>query len=129
MISALLLALAAAVLFGIGVYTIWVRRVPGPRWFRKARRRVPAWHRGAALLMLGFSGSMLAASVLSGWPWWRLLAALGGCAPLVLEGIMFLREPADNAWYRMPPPIDNAGAAENAVESLTSTPDINKPIK
>ena len=114
MISAVLMALAAAGLFGIGLYTIRAGRLPGPSWLRRARRGVPAWQTGVVLLMLGLSASMLAASELNGWRWWPLIAALGGCVPGVFEGTMLLvRKPTDRAWYRMPPPIEGAGAEEN----------------
>lgn len=135
MITAGVMALIAAVLLCVGIFTIRTGRVPGPSWLRSTWHGIPPWRTGIAFVALGVSTSLWAVSVLTGNTWAPVVAWLVTGAGLLFEVIMRERESGQQklsnrrVWYRMPSAgrrhgrgdrrqrlrIDDKGETENQV--------------
>lgn len=117
MITGSLMALIAAVLLCVGVYTIRTGRVPGPSWLRSMwRHRVPPWQAGIGFVALGISISLWAVSVFTGSTWasvlaWLVTGAWGLFRVIVREREVRRREGSNRrVWYRMPSALDGTDA-------------------
>jgi hypothetical protein len=115
MITASVMALIAAVLLCVGIFTIRTGHVPGPSWLRSMWHRTPSWRTGTAFVALGVSTSLWAVSVLTGNTWTPVVAWLVTGAGLLFEVIMRERQSSQQElrnrrlWYRMPSAVRRHG--------------------
>src|SRR5215469_7692827 len=112
MIAGSVMALVAAGFVGVGVYAIRTGRAPGPTWLWSARREVPPWRTGVAVVVLGVCSILCAVAMFLGTTWAPLLGWLVTGAGLVFATTLREYEPNKEkrrlrrAWYRLAPTAD-----------------------